>query len=115
MLYDRQTNDLVILGALNAIRGTYTILGRRFDVVSGTVDFVGTPGINPQLNFLATTQVNQGGSAAGTSQASQFDRMNCRFGAFASTERGNVGNASRPVAMTCWCVSNGTHSLQDTP
>ncbi|MSR35386.1 MAG: translocation/assembly module TamB [Gemmatimonadetes bacterium] len=61
VLYDRQRGDLVMLGALQAIRGTYTILGRRFDVQTGTVNFVGTPGINPELNILASTRVRQRG------------------------------------------------------
>src|SRR5262245_29345228 len=65
------------------------------------------------MPLFVTSRIDR--SAGGTSQASQFERMNWRFGAFASTERGNVGKASRPVAITCWCVSNGTHSLQDTP
>lgn len=73
MVYDRQTRELVMLGALNAIRGTYSILGRRFDVQSGTVEFVGTPGIDPQLNIVAVTRVNQGGSAAGAAESGQLN------------------------------------------
>lgn len=66
MQYDRQSQYLVMIGALQAIRGTYAILGRRFDVQSGTVRFVGTQGINPQLNITATTTVRpQGGGAPG--------------------------------------------------
>jgi autotransporter translocation and assembly factor TamB len=65
VLYDRQSSDLVMLGELQAMRGTYTILGRRFDVQSGTVEFLGTPGINPVLSIVATTRLRGGGSAAG--------------------------------------------------
>jgi autotransporter translocation and assembly factor TamB len=65
VFYDRQTSDLAMLGALQAIRGTYTILGRRFDVQTGTINFVGTPGINPNLNIVATTRIRGGTGAAG--------------------------------------------------
>src|SRR5262245_31093855 len=41
----------------------------------------------------------------GTCQTSQFERMNWRFGAFLWTERGNVGNARRPAAMTLLALS----------
>ena len=60
VVYDRQSGDLVMLGDLQAIRGTYAILGRNFQVVSGAVEFVGTPGINPLLNIVASTTVRQG-------------------------------------------------------
>jgi autotransporter translocation and assembly factor TamB len=63
VVYDRQTALLVMLGDLQAIRGTYTILGRRFDVQSGSVAFVGTPGINPILNIVATTRIRGGGGS----------------------------------------------------
>ena len=59
VVYDRQTADLVVLGDLQAIRGTYAILGRNFQVASGAIEFVGTPGINPILNILATTRIRQ--------------------------------------------------------
>jgi hypothetical protein len=59
VVYDRQSGDLAMLGALEAIRGTYSILGRSFQVASGTIEFVGTPGINPILNIVASTRVRQ--------------------------------------------------------
>ena len=62
VVYDRQSGDLVMLGALEAIRGTYSILGRSFQVASGTIEFVGTPGINPILNIVASTRVRQVGT-----------------------------------------------------
>ena len=65
VVYDRQSSDLVMLGALQAIRGTYSILGRTFQVASGTVEFVGTPGINPTLNIVASTRVRQAGASGG--------------------------------------------------
>jgi autotransporter translocation and assembly factor TamB len=57
VVYDRQSRVLVMLGALQAIRGTYSVLGRSFQVESGTVEFVGTPGINPILDIVASTEV----------------------------------------------------------
>ena len=65
VLYDRQSRDLVMLGDLQAIRGTYLVLGRSFQVESGSVEFVGTPGINPILNIVASTGVRPTPGAGG--------------------------------------------------
>ena len=59
VVYDRQQNDLVLVGELQAIRGDYTLLGRRFEVEDGVVEFVGTPGINPNLEISARTRVRR--------------------------------------------------------
>lgn len=57
VLYDRQADDLRMSGTLNAIRGTYRLeyppITRNFDVREGTVEFPGTPGIDPNLNITA--------------------------------------------------------------
>jgi hypothetical protein len=65
VLYDRQSRELVMLGDLLAIRGTYEVLGRTFAVESGTVRFFGTPGINPILNIVASTRVQTPGAGGG--------------------------------------------------
>ena len=65
VVYDRQSRDLVMLGALQAIRGTYSVLGRSFQVESGSVEFVGTPGINPILSIDADTRVRPAGPGGG--------------------------------------------------
>jgi hypothetical protein len=65
VLYDRQSRELVMLGDLQAIRGTYEVLGRGFQVESGAVEFVGTPGINPNLNIVASTRVRPAGAGGG--------------------------------------------------
>ncbi len=65
VVYDRQSRDLVMLGALQAIRGTYSVLGRSFQVESGSVEFVGTPGINPILSIDAVTRVRPVGAGGG--------------------------------------------------
>ncbi|GMV05148.1 MAG: hypothetical protein AMXMBFR53_14270 [Gemmatimonadota bacterium] len=57
--YDRLNRDVVMVGELEALRGTYTVLGRRFDVRGGTVGFIGTPGINPTLEIDAVTRVRR--------------------------------------------------------
>lgn len=59
--YDRLSRDIVMVGELEALRGTYTVLGRRFEVDGGTVGFIGTPGINPTLNIQATTRIRRTG------------------------------------------------------
>lgn len=57
MTFDRRVRSLAMLGELQAVRGTYTTLGRNFTVEEGTVRFVGTPGVNPDLNFTADLRV----------------------------------------------------------
>lgn len=63
--YDRTAEDLRLTGTLNAIRGYYELFFaeampvRRFAVREGTVDFDGTPGINPRLEITATYRARQ--------------------------------------------------------
>ncbi len=57
MTFDRQARTVAMLGELQAVRGTYTTLGRNFSVEEGTVRFVGTPGVNPDLDFTADFRV----------------------------------------------------------
>ncbi len=59
VVYDRPRQDLVMIGELQAVRGQYTFLNRTFDVRSGTVEFVGTPGINPNLDIEAVARVRR--------------------------------------------------------
>lgn len=53
----RAQQDYRIDGTLSAVRGDYRFLNRRFEVVEGTVEFVGTPGMNPNLHIVARTRV----------------------------------------------------------
>ena len=55
--YDRSKRDVVLVGDLQALRGSYTVLGRRFDVQSGTIGFIGTSGVNPTLDIEAASRV----------------------------------------------------------
>ena len=51
--FDRPQRELLLAGSLEAVRGSYTQFGRIFNVESGTLDFVGTPGIDPSLAIQA--------------------------------------------------------------
>ncbi len=51
--FDRAGREFRLAGSLEAVRGSYTQLGRIFDVETGTLDFVGTPGIDPSLSIQA--------------------------------------------------------------
>lgn len=76
--FDRQSQDLIAMtGVLQALRGTYVLqpgaqrfavaseaLQRRFQIASGTIEFVGTPGIDPNLNVTASHRVNVAGRSA---------------------------------------------------
>ncbi len=57
--YDRRSRDIVLVGDLEALRGSYNVLGRSFEVESGTVSFIGTPGINPTLEIQAATELRR--------------------------------------------------------
>ncbi|HSG08417.1 MAG TPA: translocation/assembly module TamB domain-containing protein [Longimicrobiales bacterium] len=59
MRYDRVRRDVVMVGELQALRGSYSVLGRRFDVESGTIGFIGTPGINPSLDIQAVSRIRR--------------------------------------------------------
>jgi hypothetical protein len=54
--YDRSAGDLVLVGELQALRGTYLVLGRTFEVDDGTASFIGRPGVNPSLNITADSR-----------------------------------------------------------
>src|SRR5690606_3628935 len=55
--FDRRAEDLRMIGTLVAVRGTYQLyyppFARRFEVREGTVEFPGTPGIDPNLRISA--------------------------------------------------------------
>ena len=53
VFWDRTERDLAMVGELEAVRGYYTVLGRQFQVRSGGVSFLGTPGVNPNLGIEA--------------------------------------------------------------
>lgn len=59
--YDRAVNDLVMVGDLQALRGSYRVLGRTFEVDGGTVSFLGQPGVNPALGIEAISRVRRRG------------------------------------------------------
>ena len=60
VLYDRSTRDFVALGELEAVRGSYRRFGRRFEVEEGTLEFLGIPGVNPNLDIQAVARVRTG-------------------------------------------------------
>jgi hypothetical protein len=56
--YDaRHSEDVRLSGTLAAVRGSYQLKGRRFEVRQGSVEFVGTTGLDPNLNILAVYRV----------------------------------------------------------
>jgi hypothetical protein len=61
VLYDRQNQDLALVGSLEAVRGSYSVgysaFRRQFQVDGGTLRFLGTPGIDPDLDLTATYDV----------------------------------------------------------
>jgi len=65
VLYDRQSQDLTLVGDLQAVRGSLTFgplagplaVRKQFQVDGGTVRFLGTPGINPDLDLTASEPV----------------------------------------------------------
>ncbi len=77
---DRQTQAIAMTGTLQSVRGTYQFqpgtdrylaytqpfVRKQFDIQQGTIEFVGTPGVDPNLNVTATHEVQtQAGSQLG--------------------------------------------------
>jgi autotransporter translocation and assembly factor TamB len=66
------------VGTVQTVRGTYEFQGRRFDLVrGGTLRFVGSPNINPNLDLTATRTIPNTGVEArihvtGTAQSPQL-------------------------------------------
>jgi hypothetical protein len=67
------------VGTIQTVRGTYEFQGRRFDLVrGGTLRFVGSPNINPNLDLTATRTIPDTGVEArihvtGTAQSPQLE------------------------------------------
>ena len=57
VFWDRTERNLAMVGELEAVRGVYTVLGRQFQVREGTVSFIGTPGVDPNLDIQAMHRV----------------------------------------------------------
>lgn len=57
--FDRRSRELRLAGSLMPIRGSYTQFGRVFNVEAGTIEFVGTPGINPSLSIQAAHRLRR--------------------------------------------------------
>ena len=62
---DRQISDLRLTGTLEALTGSYALQlaqgvpGRTFDIRGGTIEFVGTPGIDPDLDIEAGYRIRR--------------------------------------------------------
>ena len=59
--FDRPRREILLVGTLQAIRGSYSAFGRQFQVQEGVVDFVGTPGIDPALDIQAVHRLRREG------------------------------------------------------
>ncbi len=57
VFWDRTEQYLTFLGTLDAVRGTYSVFSRQFQVDEGTVSFPGVPGINPDLDIRALNRL----------------------------------------------------------
>ena len=56
---------ITLLGTVNTVRGTYAFQGRRFDLVrDGTIRFIGTPSMNPNLDISAIRKIPNTGVEA---------------------------------------------------
>ncbi len=55
--YNRQDGNLVLQGDVQAVRGTYSVASRSFNVTDGNFQFVGTPGFDPNVTILAENRL----------------------------------------------------------
>jgi translocation and assembly module TamB len=61
---DRPRRALTLEGVVNADRGTYEFMGRRFVINRGSATFIGDPEINPMLQITAVHEVTLVGAGA---------------------------------------------------
>lgn len=61
---DRRRQALTLDGVVNTDRGEYELLGKRFQIKRGAVQFIGTRELNPLLQITAEYEVNQASRAA---------------------------------------------------
>jgi len=54
-----QGDALTLTGAVNADRGEYTFLSKRFQITRGSALFIGSPDLNPTVQVTAEYQVKQ--------------------------------------------------------
>jgi len=54
-----QGDALTLVGAVNADRGEYTYLSKRFQITRGSALFIGSPDLNPTVQVTAEYQVKQ--------------------------------------------------------
>lgn len=90
VLYDRSTQDLGMVGTLQAVRGSYGAFGRQFQVDGGTLRFLGTPGINPDLNIQASNGV----------RSAQGDRLTITAGVTGTLVSPRIGLTSDQSGVT---------------
>ena len=57
VIFDRQANQLVLLGSVDVVRGTYGLANRNFTMTDGEFRFVGTPGFNPNISLSAQSRL----------------------------------------------------------
>jgi translocation and assembly module TamB len=63
--FDRRVNDVRLTGTMQALRGSYQLQvlerlpARRFDVRDGTVEFAGTPGLDPNIDITASARIRR--------------------------------------------------------
>jgi TamB, inner membrane protein subunit of TAM complex len=57
--YDRSAGDFVLIGELQAVRGSHLVLGRSFELRGGSVLFNGRPGLNPDLDIEAVSRIRR--------------------------------------------------------
>ena len=55
--FDRQSNQLILAGEMDVVRGTLSLGPRTMRMTEGTFQFPGTPGFNPGLTITAENRV----------------------------------------------------------
>ncbi len=91
--WDRTERDLALAGDLQAVRGVYAVLGRQFQVQEGTVSFLGTPGINPNLDIEALNRLR-------TFEGERLDIVASVEGTLLSPRVSLSSNAPFPIAQS---------------
>ena len=88
--WDRKVQNITFVGVLDAVRGTYSVFSRQFQVEEGTVSFAGVPGINPDLSIRAINRLR-------TQRNEQLEIIATVGGSLLEPRVSLSGNSSFPI------------------
>jgi len=113
---ERNVGILGTLGTLEAIRGSYYLVGQKFRFESGMMTYQNVAGINPEIDFIVSTRLRGGEGEASVTNVelnvtgTLFEpRINTTSTSTLSTE-----DVLRLILERNWMVSGGTRNVVES-